>query len=483
MESVWKIENITPRVRAEYLVQVDLSGIAVEQWCDDSDIKSACPDCKQRIHRVRFPAATFYILLVTVAFIEKAEKVWTRFRPLSLELPKPLFPVAGLPIIYHHIEACSKVPGMREVILIGFYQPNDALTKFINSVQNEFKIQVRYLQEYTALGTAGGIYHFRDQILAGNPDVFFVMNSDVCGDFPLKEMLSFHVQKGGGSHCTVLGTEATRQQSLNYGCIAENKDTHEILHYVEKPETYISSTINCGVYLFSPEIFKTLERIFKKNLEEKYSLDTTSPSKEIIRLEQDIFVPLAGSGKLFVFHSNRFWSQIKSSGAAIYANRHYLAIYRDTHPDRLAKNGEGLPSVVGDVFIHPTAEVHPTAVLGPNVSIGKHAVVGEGARVRESIVLEGATLQDHSCVLYSVIGWNATIGAWTRVEGTPNDPNPNKPFAKVEVKSTFTNDGKLNPSITVIGSNVQVPCEVVILNSIVLPDKSLSGSYKNQIIL
>ena len=35
--------------------------------------------------------------------------VGTRFRPLSLELPKPLFPVAGYPVIYHHIEACSKV--------------------------------------------------------------------------------------------------------------------------------------------------------------------------------------------------------------------------------------------------------------------------------------------------------------------------------------------------------------------------------------
>ena len=33
----------------------------------------------------------------------------TRFRPLSLELPKPLFPIAGFPLIHHHIEACSKV--------------------------------------------------------------------------------------------------------------------------------------------------------------------------------------------------------------------------------------------------------------------------------------------------------------------------------------------------------------------------------------
>lgn len=32
----------------------------------------------------------------------------TRFRPLSLELPKPLFPIGDKPMIEHHIEACTK---------------------------------------------------------------------------------------------------------------------------------------------------------------------------------------------------------------------------------------------------------------------------------------------------------------------------------------------------------------------------------------
>ena len=65
----------------------------------------------------------------------------------------------------------------------------------------------RYLQEYQALGTAGGLYHFRDQILAGHPDYFFVMNADVCGDFPLNEMLEFHKTKPETTYCTILGTE------------------------------------------------------------------------------------------------------------------------------------------------------------------------------------------------------------------------------------------------------------------------------------
>lgn len=89
-------------------------------------------------------------------------------------------------------------------------------------------------------------------------------------------------------------------------------------------------------------------------------------------------------------------------------------------------------------------------------------------------------------------------------QGTPSGPNPNMPFAKLESKPLFNVDGRLNPSITILGKpvwifshrgnfifivviilgcNVQVPGEVIIMNSIVLPHKELRGSYKNQIIL
>ncbi|CAG5128834.1 unnamed protein product, partial [Candidula unifasciata] len=372
----------------------------------------------------------------------------TRFRPLSFDLPKPLFPVAGFPILHHHLEACSQIPDLTEILIIGFYQPSDVIRKFLNDSQLEFHVQIRYLQEYTALGTAGGIYHFRDQILTGNPSLFFVLYADVCGDFPLLEMLTFHRQRAPQAQGIVLGTEATRQQSRSYGCVVEDKDTHEILHYVERPETFVSSTINCGVYLFSPAILKTLEVACKKRLEKNFHCRTRSSG--VLCLQQDLLVPLAGTGALFMYLTSQFWSQIKSASAAVYANRHYLASYHLSHPDYLAKNRPGSPIVLGDVFIHPTAVVHPTAVLGPNVTIGRDATVAAGARVRETIVLEGALLEAHCCVLYSIVGWHSTVGAWARVEGTPDDPNPNKPFAKLELQSMCSSEGKLNPSITVI---------------------------------
>ena len=42
----------------------------------------------------------FYKAVILIAGPQKG----TRFRPLSLDVAKPLFPVAGIPIVQHHIE-------------------------------------------------------------------------------------------------------------------------------------------------------------------------------------------------------------------------------------------------------------------------------------------------------------------------------------------------------------------------------------------
>jgi len=409
----------------------------------------------------------------------------TRFRPLSLDIPKPLFPVAGIPIIHHHIEACAKVAEIKEILVLGFY-PASEMASFIQDMINQYNVSIRYLQEYTPLGTAGGIYHFRDQIRAGNPDAFFLLNGDVCADFPLQSMLDFHNSK---ENCvaTMMGTEATRQQSVQFGCIVEDKVTHSILHYVEKPETYVSTLINCGVYIFSQNIFSMLQDIFSLKQKEHYSsLSSSDPSKrDAIWIEKDLMVSLAGTGKAYVYQTSNWWSQIKTAGSAIYANRHYLQLYAQNGTlNRLAKQkAEGSPVIQGDVFIHPTAKVDETAVLGPNVSIGCNVKIGAGARIRESIVLSNCVIGDHTLVKYSVIGQNSLVGDWTRVEGTPDDPDPNKPFAMMETNPLFNSFGQMNPSITILGGYVVVPSEVIIFNSIVLPHKELNGSHKNQIIL
>ncbi|KAF7489163.1 Mannose-1-phosphate guanyltransferase alpha-B [Sarcoptes scabiei] len=382
----------------------------------------------------------------------------TRFRPLSFNCPKPLFPIAGLPMIEHLIRASIEIPDMEEILLIGFYQLDDSFTEFIQSMTSKYQINIRYLQEYAPLGTAGGIYHFRDMICLGDPEVVFLFNGDVCGNFDLISMLEFHRSHSNQDKLiTILATEATRQQSLEYGCIVKDKDTHEMLHYVEKPGSFISTTINCGVYILVPRIMNNLSNLFKekhKNSRPVMIDDTSSTPLESLSLENDVLKTLTDSRKILIHQQseNFWWTPIKTPSSAIYANRNYLCNYRKYNPELLYSNSDGKPEIIGDVYIDPTAVIDPTAKIGPNVSISEGVRIGAGVRIKESIVLKNVIIKNHSLIMYSVLGWNCSIGHWSRVEGTPCDPNPDRAFSKMENFPLFDCEGKLNPLITVLAT-------------------------------
>lgn len=396
----------------------------------------------------------------------------TRFRPLSLDIPKPLFPIAGLPLIQHHIAACTKLGECKEILIIGSYTTTQ-MTQFVNDMQKLYRVIIRYLQEFTPLGTGGGLYHFRDQIRAGNPSAFFLLNGDVCADFPLREMYEFHEEKPNAI-VTIMGTEATRQQSVHYGCMVRN-GSNAVTHYVEKPNSYVSTLINCGVYVCSLNVFQVMAEAFQKKQDGFYSGNGQgTPHPGYMSWEQDVLAPLAGTNKLYSMQVSSWWSQVKTAGSAIYANRHCLTL----HCTR-----DDVCQIIPDVYIHPSASVDSTAVIGPNVSIGTGVTIKAGVRIKESIILENATVNEHSLIMYSVVGREASVGEWSRVEGTPSDPDPNKPFAKMDNRPLFNTDGRLNPSITILGAGVVVPAETILLNSIVLPHKHLARSFKHEIIL
>ncbi|GBP33810.1 Mannose-1-phosphate guanyltransferase alpha-B [Eumeta japonica] len=365
------------------------------------------------------------------------------------DTPKPLFPIAGLPLIQHHIKACVKLVECKEILIIGSYTINH-MAQFVSDMQKEYQIIIRYLQEFTPLGTAGCLYHFRDQIRAGNTSSFFLLNGDVCADFPLQELWIFHEKRGPNALITIMGTEATRQQSVHYGCMAIEPTSKAVTHYVEKPNSYVSTLISCGVYVCSVHVFNIMAKVFEEKDNCYYSTNgVSSPQPGYMSWEQDILAPLAGTTKLYAMQVTNWWSQVKTPGSAIYANRHYLELYRK-------RDAQNAPTanckIIPDVYIHPTAEIDSSAVIGPNVSIGAGVKIMAGVRIKESIILSNARIHDHALIMHSIVGQDATVGEWSRVEGTPSDPDPNKPFAKMDNTPLFNVDGRLNPSITILGS-------------------------------
>ncbi|KAL2130142.1 hypothetical protein VTI74DRAFT_6831 [Chaetomium olivicolor] len=411
----------------------------------------------------------------------------TRFRPLSLDVPKPLFDVAGHPIIWHCLTAIEKVPSIHEVYLIGYYEES-VFRDFIKDASHEFpNLSIKYLREYQALGTAGGLYHFRDAILKGRPEHLFVLNSDVCCSFPLNEMLRLAQEKD--AEAVILGTRVSEEAATNFGCIVSDSHTRRVLHYVEKPESYISNLINCGVYLFSADaLFPSIRTAIKRrtdrprlgsyrsheNLASSFMIDDDEESQknEVIRLEQDILGDMADNKQFFVYETKDFWRQIKTAGSAIPANALYLQKAMQSGSQELAAPSA---NIIPPVYIHPTAHVHPTAKLGPNVSIGPRATVDAGARVKESIVLEDAEIKHDACVLYSIIGWSSRVGAWARVEGTPTPVTSHN--------TSIVKNGVKVQAITILGKECAVGDEIRVQNCVCLPFKELKRDVANEVIM
>ncbi|URE16834.1 mannose-1-phosphate guanyltransferase [Musa troglodytarum] len=395
----------------------------------------------------------------------------TRFRPLSLNVPKPLFPLAGQPMVHHPILACRRIPNLVQIYLIGFYEERE-FALYVSAISNELRLPVRYLREDKPHGSAGGLYSFRDYIMEEDPSHIVLLNCDVCSSFPLPDMLEAHKRYGGLG--TVLVIKVSAESANQFGELVADPVTNELLHYTEKPETFVSDRINCGVYIFTPDIFTAIQSVFTlrketSNLRRMNSFEalqsaTKTLPADYVRLDQDILSPLAGKKKLYTYETLDFWEQIKTPGISLRCSALYLAQYRHISPHLLATgNGSKSPTIIGDVYIHPSAKVHPSAKIGPNVSISANARIGAGVRLISCIILDDVEIKENAVVMHAIVGWKSSIGRWSRVQAE--------------------GDYNAKLGITILGEAVAVEDEVVVVNSIVLPNKTLNVSVQEEIIL
>ncbi|KAI8533791.1 hypothetical protein RHMOL_Rhmol10G0036400 [Rhododendron molle] len=395
----------------------------------------------------------------------------TEFRPVSFNNPKPLFPLAGHPMIHHPISACKRIPNLAQVFLLGFYEEREFALS-VSSISNELKVPVRYLREDKPHGSAGALYYFSDLIMEDSPSHIFLLNCDVCCSFPLSDMLNAHRRYGGMG--TLLVIKVSAESANQFGELVADPITNELLHYTEKPETFVSDLINCGVYVFTPGIFGAIRDVSThredranirrvSSFEALQSATRTLPT-DFVRLDQDILSPLAGKKQLYTYETLDFWEQIKTPGMSLKCSSLYLAQFRLTSPHLLAR-GEGTKSatVIGDVYVHPSAKIHPTAKIGPDVSISANVRIAAGVRLINCIILDDVDIKENAVVMHAIVGWKSSIGKWSRVQAEGNF------------------NAKLG--ITILGEAVTVEDEVVVTNSIVLPNKTLNVSVQEEIIL
>src|SRR3990170_2304686 len=95
-----------------------------------------------------------------------------RLRPLAINTPKPVVPLANIPFLFFQIDHIKKA-GITEIILSLSYQPRKIEDIFGNGTQ--YGVTVRYTHEELPRGTAGAFKSAEHLI----DDTTVVLNGDV----------------------------------------------------------------------------------------------------------------------------------------------------------------------------------------------------------------------------------------------------------------------------------------------------------------
>ena len=183
----------------------------------------------------------------------------TRVRPLTYEMPKPMIPIMGKPVMEYLIEELER-HGFDEIVINVSHLPEKIENYFGNG--ERFGVEIGYSFEghiendeivSTALGSAGGLK--RIQEFSGFfDDTFIVVCGDALIDLDLTKAVRDHWRSGAmASICTL---EVPKSQVPNYGVVVSDVNG-SITSFQEKPsvEEALSSQVNTGIYIFEPEIF------------------------------------------------------------------------------------------------------------------------------------------------------------------------------------------------------------------------------------
>ncbi|XP_049850680.1 mannose-1-phosphate guanyltransferase alpha-like [Schistocerca gregaria] len=379
----------------------------------------------------------------------------TQFRPLSFDLPKPLFPIANKQLVRHHIEACKEGLGTRlsRIVLVGAYSPSD-FKDLISGCALDLDIHIEYFKEELLVGTAAVLLELGSRAPAEDVSHFVLIDSDVCCAIPLREMLEFHLGHGRG--VTLMGKRVSSDEAANYNCYTVLGS--EVVGYFERPEMFVSDVIDARVYIFSDAALRVAMSfdVFKGGNVPV----ADGGEEERASLELHMLPGLIDRGMVSTYECGGFWMVLKRAGEAMKGNRLWLELYERERSRELSRASNYLDPVMVD----STARVDPTSKIGPNVCIGPNCVVEAGARVANSILLANCKIGRCACVLYSILSEGCSVGEWAHVRGT----------GRLEEEKEH---------ITILGHSVKVEPEVVIQNCIVMPQKRLRWSYFDEVIL
>ena len=293
----------------------------------------------------------------------------TRLKPLTDEYPKPMLPVAGLPVTEHQILAAKKA-GIHTLVLATSYLA-DIFTPYFGD-GSKWGMKILYAVEKEPLGTGGAIANAAQ--LLGRDEPVVIFNGDVLSRHSIADQIAFHVANKADATLHLIDVEDARA----FGCVPTDKDGR-VTAFLEKMDNPVTNSINAGCYLFSPEVIDQI------------------PLGKVISVERETFPALVESGRpVFGYKEQSYWLDVGTPAALFKGSRDLIE---------------------GEFQAMPGTTIAPSAVITGGTSIGAGSTIAAGVILEDCIIGDGVTIGAGAHLTHCFIAHGTEIAPGTIKRG------------------------------------------------------------------
>lgn len=223
----------------------------------------------------------------------------TRIASVRSDIPKPMIPVLGKPILEWQIE-CLKKNGITD-ILIGIGHLGHFIRDYFGDGK-KFGVDISYYEEKEPLGTAG--FLFKAQ---GLDKDFLLLCGDTIFDIDFNRFINFHQEKKAlaslmthpNNHpydSSLIVTEIEYPQEGSGGMPV---DSHKVAAWLAKEDErlWYKNRVNAGIQIISAELLD----LTKKTLVPRHP---ENPDK--IDLDRDVLKPAVKTGRIYAYDTTEY---------------------------------------------------------------------------------------------------------------------------------------------------------------------------------
>jgi mannose-1-phosphate guanylyltransferase len=310
----------------------------------------------------------------------------TRLRPLTINTPKPMLPVAGVPFTEHQI-ARARAAGVTRVVLGTSYRAEVFAGYFGDG--SAFGVDLRYVVEDEPLGTGGAIRNVAGELASGPDDPVLVFNGDVLSGLDIAALVAAH--RDADADVTLYLTKVADPRA--FGLVPTDADGR-VTAFLEKPQTpeeIVTDQINAGCYVFRRSVIDAI------------------PTGRPVSVERETFPGLLAAGATVLgVVDDAYWLDLGTPLAFVRGSVDLVLGHIDS---------PALPGPTGPALVLPGADIDPTAAVTGGTTVGRAARIGAGAAVHGSVLADGVVVAAGARVVGSVLGPGAVVGAGAVLDG------------------------------------------------------------------